>query len=46
MQLIEKIQQAKTKHDLDLLTQEIIFSADYKENIEAFKKRLAELEGK
>jgi len=44
MTILEKIRQAKTKQDLDFLTQEIIFSPDHKENIEAFKVRLKELE--
>ena len=43
MTILEKIQSAQSKKDLDILTQEIIFSADYKANIEAFKKRLNEL---
>lgn len=43
MTILEKIQQAQSQKDLDLLTQEIIFSVNYKENIEEFKVKSKEL---
>jgi len=46
MTILEKIQQAKSKQDLDKLTMEIILSKNHKANIEAFKKRMAEMEEK
>jgi len=44
MQLIEKIQQAQTKQELDALAYEIILSPDYKVCCEAFKQKSKELE--
>lgn len=44
MTILEKIQQAQSKQELDGLAIEIILSANYKECMEAFKARLKELE--
>ena len=45
MKLIDKIKQARTKKDLDLLRMEIIMDMEnFKENQKAFIEKLAELE--
>jgi hypothetical protein len=46
MTLLEKINSAQTKRDLDFLAMEVILSKDHVENTKAFMKKLAELEGK
>lgn len=46
MTILEKIQQAQSKQDLDKLTMQVILSPDHKVNCEAFRVRVEELEGK
>ena len=46
MKLLDKINSAKTKKDLDQLNVEIILNhADFNQNQKAYVKRLKELEG-
>lgn len=45
MTLIEKINSAQTKRDLDYLAMEVILSKDHVENVKVFMKKLAELGG-
>lgn len=45
MTLIEKINSAKTQHDLDLLAMEVILNREnFKDGIEAFNRKMKELE--
>ena len=44
MTLLDKIKNAQTQHDLDILAMEVILSPNMRDNLDAFKIRAKELE--